>query len=330
MHPGSRTTCVTRRLSPGGRLPDQRGQERRRQIQRVERQLVQQRARATTAPVRRISLVPSAEPCQRAYISEAVAGAAAPRLSPKRSSSGTASGSGSSPSRATSRWATWTRPASSAPQVTSAAELPATSAMPADRGPAGRRQRDQQQRRRPEERVPVGPAAARTPDQHADRPPPPTRSPPQRDAPASVAHRAVPAEERGRRHDERRRGDQKRELPGQPQPDRHALGRWCDAPAEAADEVGRREQQSRRRAPRRTSGAETAGARARRRRSSAECRRAPSTPAEPESGPSSGRKKVAGEKSGWSPSAGPTRRADRQPEQPGEERDALERARLRG
>ena len=50
--------------------------------------------------------------------------------SAKRSRSGTARGSDSLPSRATSRCATWTLPASSAPHVTSAAELPATSAIP--------------------------------------------------------------------------------------------------------------------------------------------------------------------------------------------------------
>ncbi len=74
---------------------------------------------------------PNAEPRQSAYISEAVEGGGAWRTaSPKRSSSGRASGSGSSPRRAMSRCATCTRPASSAPQVTSADELPATSAMP--------------------------------------------------------------------------------------------------------------------------------------------------------------------------------------------------------
>src|SRR6476661_1629735 len=82
---------------------------------------------------------PSDDPRHRAYIAEAVSGTALCRRdSPKRSSSGTASGSASPPSRATSRCATCTRPASSAPQVTSAAELPATSAIPvmvAQRGP---------------------------------------------------------------------------------------------------------------------------------------------------------------------------------------------------
>ena len=72
--------------------------------------------------------------------------------------------------------ATWTRPASSAPQVTSADELPATSAMPVMAAQRGAGQRHEQQRRRPEERVPVRPPAARAPDQHADRPTPPTRS----------------------------------------------------------------------------------------------------------------------------------------------------------
>ena len=88
--------------------------------------------------------------------------------SPKRSSSGTASGSGSAPSRATSRCATWILPPISAPQVTSAAELPATSAMPPIAAQRGAGRHDQQQRRGPQEGVPVRPPAPRAPDQHPD------------------------------------------------------------------------------------------------------------------------------------------------------------------
>src|SRR4029078_11968468 len=75
--------------------------------------------------------VSRAEPCQTAYSSDAFTGGRDGHPgSAKRSSSGTARGSGSSPRRATSRWATWFRPDSSPPQVTSAAELPATRAIP--------------------------------------------------------------------------------------------------------------------------------------------------------------------------------------------------------
>ena len=125
---------------------------------------------------------------------------------------------------------------------------------------------DQQQRRRPEKGVPVRPAPARAPDQHADH----RRRQRDGDAGARYAPRTYcppapgAAEQRRGRHDERRRADHQRELPAQPEPDRHAVGRRRDASPETADEIGRRPGGARRRARGRTIGAAGAGARARR------------------------------------------------------------------
>ena len=182
---------------------------------------------------------PRDEPCHRAYISDAVGGDECRTCSPNRSSSGNARGSGSVPSRAMSRWATCSLPDSSAPHVTSAAELPATSAISADRGPAGRGQRHQQERRGPQEGVPVGPPATRTPDQNTDDRGGERNADAGYDAPPGVALRSVPPKERRGRNDEGRNRDQERELPDEPKSDGHPSGRRGDPASKAADEVRR-------------------------------------------------------------------------------------------
>ena len=113
----------------------------------------------------------------------------------------------------------------------------------ADGGPSGRRQRDQEQRRRPQPGVPVRPAASRTPHQHADdgrgeRDPDPRHRPRRGSRLGPVA-----AEQGGARYQQRGGGHQDRELPAQPEPDGDPVGRRGDPPPQAADEIGRRDQQ---------------------------------------------------------------------------------------
>ena len=67
---------------------------------------------------------------------------------------------------------------------------------------------------------------------------------PAHNAPASVSLGAVAPKESGGGDDERRDRDQEGELPGEPESYGHAPGRRRDTPAQAADQVGSREQQS--------------------------------------------------------------------------------------
>jgi hypothetical protein len=249
---------------------------------------------------------PSADPRQSAYISDAVAGGGLRRMaSPNRSSSGTASGSGSFPRRATSRCATWIRPASSAPQVTSAEALPATSAMPvivAQRGAGSVTSRSAGVQRNVYQpgQPPRGLQTATPMTDAASAMPTPAAMWPQRRRSRAVPRKSAAVGTMSAAAATISASCQLSHSPietpsaGGVMPRPRLLIRYGDVSSRAPPSAipGHRRGNCRRQShtpPIVSSVAASA-----------------STPAEPDSGPSSGRKNVAGEKSGCRPSAWPT------------------------
>ena len=186
----------------------------------------------------------------------------------------------------------------------------------ADRGPTARGQRHEQKRRGPEECVPVGPSTSPgRPDQQTDERRREGDAHSRHDAPAGVALRAASAKEGGRRDDQGRDRHQEGELPDEPEPDRDASGRRRDSAPEATDQIGRQPAAG----PHQPcTPYQRRGSRRRQSQTPAMVSRMPAsarTPAELDSGPSSGRKNVAGEKSGLRSRAALDRRPDSQPQQ---------------
>ena len=112
-----------------------------------------------------------------------------------------------------------------------------------DGGPPGSRTSDQEQCRKPEEGVPLGPAAAALPGEHPDhrgdhRP----AGTEQRPDGASIT-RVLTQQPRGH-HDHAGRGEQQGGLPRQPQRDRHPGGGGGDPLPQRPDQVGCRSQET--------------------------------------------------------------------------------------
>ena len=228
-----------------GQILHHGGEERRRQIERIQRQLVER----PTPPVpqgelRRISLVAQGRAVpQRVHLGSGGGGGRAQHLLPEAFQQ-----------RHCERIGFHTQPRHvPLGHLDLAADLGAPGHQrgraardqrdAADRGPAGRGKTDQHQRRGPQEGVPVRPPSPRAPDQHPDDRGGQRDRHTQPYAPGRSYRGLRAAEKRGGGDDQGRGGHQNGELPGEPESDRDARRRGRDPSTQTADEVGRGEQQ---------------------------------------------------------------------------------------